>query len=111
MPSTQTVSSDNGEQFYPHRNYYATSSGESVHVLYSSSNEEPTTSAAAVKDTIECQLYINGIPVSVIVDTASDITILNVETYDKYFLHDALVHSNLAVFSYTKSKTCNVECP
>lgn len=51
---------------------------------------------------ITCTVKINGIELPFTVDTASDVTLLNVETFDKYFVRDVLTQSNREITSYSK---------
>ena len=68
---------------------------ESVEVL-------GVTRAAFTKD-IMCDIYVNEVPIQMLVDTGSDVTILQVDEYDKYFLREALIPCHLQIKSYTKN--------
>ena len=53
---------------------------------------------------VKCQVEVNGVPITLMVDTGSSVTILTKETFQKYFVNEALQeqtdHQTLS--SYTK---------
>ena len=38
---------------------------------------------------VKCQVEVNGVPITLMVDTGSSVTILTKETFQKYFVNEA----------------------
>lgn len=74
-----------------------------VNVICTSSE----TSSGTQTENITCNVMVNDIPISMIVDTASDVSIMNVHIFDMYFVREALFSCTSTFKSYTNSSVNN----
>ena len=54
------------------------------------------------RPSITCHVHINGIDIPMLVDTGSDVTLLNVNLFDKYFVREALLPCHTMIKSYSQ---------
>ncbi|KAJ8046478.1 hypothetical protein HOLleu_05158 [Holothuria leucospilota] len=57
-----------------------------------------------VRPNVSCILNFNGADIPVVVDTASDVTLMNIDTFDLYFVREALQPCTTSITSYTSNK-------
>ncbi|PIK55537.1 hypothetical protein BSL78_07542 [Apostichopus japonicus] len=83
---------------------------DSVQVLGISNVTGPAVEAGSAKPSIVCDLEINSISLRFVVDTGSDITLMNARRFDKYFLRESLGPINKKLVSYNNTVIQTLGC-
>ena len=59
---------------------------------------------------VNCNVLINNVSIHVVVDTASDVTLMNLTTFEKYFVKEALTPCKTSMKAYTNTEISLVGC-